>query len=105
MAKKAYIILQHRFVPAPGSNTSAPNFVETGEWEMVEDVYFVTRIRKRWWQEATTIVNISDGKIELNRADTKDYKDIVQHVQIKYAEHYNSFLKECRDGGLISKGV
>ena len=105
MAKKAYIILQHRFVPAANSNTSTPNFLENGEWEMVEDVYFVTRIRKRWWQEATTIINLSDGKIEVNRADTKDYNDIVQHVQIKYAEHYNSFIRECKDGGLISKGI
>jgi len=104
MAKKAYIVLQHRFVPAATANTSQPNFGENGEWEMIEDVYFVTRIRKRWWQEATTIINLTESKVEVNRAETKNYKDIVQHVQIKYAEHYNSFLQECKEGGLVSKG-
>lgn len=104
MAKKAYIVLQHTFVPAPGQNTSMKNFGEMGQWQMVEEVYFVTRVRKRWWQEATTIVNLTDRKIETNRSDTTDYNSIVQHVMIKYAEHYNSFVEECKEGGLIKKG-
>ena len=43
------------------------NFGELGQWQMVEEIFFVTRIRKRWWREATTIVNLSDRKIETNR--------------------------------------
>lgn len=105
MAKKAYIVLQHSFVPAPGQNTSMKNFGNEGQWQMVENIYFVTRIRKRWWQEATTIINISDGKIETNRSETRDYKDIMQHVMIKYPEHYNNFVTECKDSGIIKKGT
>lgn len=104
MAKKAYIILQHIFVPAPGENTSMKNWGELGKQQMVEEVFFVTRIRKRWWSTATTIINITDGKIEKNSAETTDYKSIVQHVMIKYPEHYNSFLDECKEAGLIKKG-
>lgn len=104
MAKKAYIILQHTFVPAPGQNTSMKNFGELGQWQMVEEIFFVTRVRKRWWTEATTIVNLSDRKIETNRSDTKDYNQIVQHVMMKYPEHYNNFIDECKEQGLLQKG-
>jgi hypothetical protein len=104
MAKKAYIILQHTFVPAPGQNTSMKNFGELGQWQMVEEIFFVTRIRKRWWREATTIVNLSDRKIETNRSETKDYNAIVQHVMMKYPEHYNNFIDECKESGLLQKG-
>ena len=104
MAKKAYIILQHTFVPAPGQNTSMKNFGELGQWQMVEEIFFVTRIRKRWWREATTIVNLSDRKIETNRSETKDYNAIVQHVMMKYPEHYNNFIDECKENGLLQKG-
>lgn len=105
MAKKAYIVLQHAFVPAPGANTSMKNFGTDGQWQMVEQVYFVTRVRKRWWQEATTIVNLTDRTIETNRSDTRDYNEIVQHVMIKYPKYYNDFVEECRDGGLLNKGA
>jgi len=104
MAKKAYIILQHTFVPAPGQNTSMKNFGELGQWQMVEEIFFVTRIRKRWWREATTIVNLSDRKIETNRSETRDYNAIVQHVMMKYPEHYNNFVDECKENGLLQKG-
>lgn len=105
MAKKAYIILQHTFVPAPGQNTSMKNFGELGQWQMVEEIFFVTRIRKRWWREATTIVNLSDRKIETNRSETRDYNAIVQHVMMKYPEHYNNFIDECKENGLLQKGT
>ena len=104
MAKKAYIILQHTFVPAPGQNTSMKNFGELGQWQMVEEIFFVTRVRKRWWREATTIVNLSDRKIETNRSETRDYNTIVQHVMMKHPEHYNSFIDECKENGLLQKG-
>lgn len=104
MAKKAYIILQHTFVPAPGQNTSMKNFGELGQWQMVEEIFFVTRVRKRWWREATTIVNMSDRTLEINRAETKDYNKIVQHVMMKYPEHYNKFVDECKENGLLQKG-
>ena len=104
MAKKAYIILQHTFVPAPGQNTSMKNFGELGQWQMVEEIFFVTRVRRRWWREATTIVNLSDRKIETNRSETRDYNAIVQHVMMKYPEHYNSFIDECKENGLLQKG-
>ena len=105
MAKKAYIILQHSFVPAPGQNTSMKNFGELGQWQMVEEVFFVTRIRKRWWTEATTIVNLSDRKIETNRSETRDYNQIVQHVMMKYPKYYNDFIDECKENGLLNKGA
>ena len=104
MAKKAYIILQHTFVPAPGQNTSMKNFGELGQWQMVEEIFFVTRVRKRWWTEATTIVNLTDRRIETNRSETRDYNAIVQHVMMKYPEHYNNFIDECKENGLLQKG-
>lgn len=102
--KKAYLVLTHTFVPAPGADTSMKDFGSQGQWQMEESVFFVTRIRKSWWQTATTIVNITDGKVEKNKAETKDYKQIVQHVMIKYPEQYNQFIKECKEEGLIDKG-
>jgi len=104
MAKKAYLILTHSFAPAPGADTSMKNFATEGEWQMQESVYFVTRIRKRWYQSATTIVNLTEGTIEKNNAETAEYQQIVQHVMIKYPEQYNQFVKECKEEGLISKG-
>lgn len=104
MAKKAYLILTHSFAPAPGANTSMKNFATEGEWQMQESVFFVTRIRKRWYQSATTIVNLSEGTVEKNNAETTDYQKIVQHVMIKYPEQYNQFVKECKAEGLIAKG-
>ncbi len=105
MAKKAYLVLSHSFAPAPGANTSMKNFGTEGEWQMSESIYFVTRIRKSWWQTATTIVNITDGKVVKNNAETTDYKQIVQHVMIKYPAQYNKFIKDCKDEGLIDKGT
>lgn len=104
MAKKAYIVLQHTFVPAPGQNTSMKDFGTKGQWQMQEAIYFVTRVRKTWWRTATTIINVSDRKIETNRAETRDYNAIIQHVMIKYPEQYNSFIQECKDAGVINKG-
>ena len=105
MAKKAYLVLAHSFAPAPVANTSIKNFSTECEWHMHESVFFVTRIRKRWYQSATTIVNITDGIIEKNNAETSDYNKIVQHVMIKYPAQYNQFIKECKEEGLISKGT
>ena len=105
MAKKAYIVLQHIFVPAPGENTSIKNWGEVGKQQMVEEIFFVTRVRKRWWQTATTIINLSDRKIEKNSAETTDYNSIVQHVMIKYPTAYNNFVDDCKAEGVISKGV
>ncbi len=102
--KKAYLVLTHTFAPAPGSNTSMKNFGEEGQWQMHESIYFVTRIRKSWHQTATTIVNLSDGKIVKNKAETTDYNQIVQHVMIKYPTQYNQFIKECKAEGIIDKG-
>lgn len=104
MAKKAYIILQHIFVPAPGENTSMKDWGKLGTQRMVEEVFFVTRIRKRWWETATTILNVTDGKIEKNNAETTQYKSILQHIMIKYPNEYNSFIEECKEAGLINKG-
>mgnify|MGYP003326997284 FL=1 len=39
-------------------------------------------------------INLTDSKIEKNSAETTDYNKIVQHVMIKYPQHYNSFVKE-----------
>jgi len=104
MSKKAYLVLTHSFVPAPGADSSMKDFGTEGEWQMQESVFFVTRIRKGWWQSATTIVNLTDGKIEKNKAETTDYNQIVQHVMIKYPVQYNQFIKECKEEGLIDKG-
>ena len=102
--KKAYLVLTHTFAPAPGADTSMKNFGDEGQWQMHESVYFVTRIRKGWWQTATTIVNLTDSKVIKNKAETTDYKQIVQHVMIKYPAQYNQFIKECKEEGLIDKG-
>jgi len=102
--KKAYLVLAHTFAPAPGADTSMKNFGDEGQWQMHESVYFVTRIRKGWWQTATTIVNLTDSKVVKNKAETTDYKQIVQHVMIKYPAQYNQFIKECKAEGLIDKG-
>jgi len=109
MAKKAYLVLTHSFVPAPGANSSMKDFGTLGQWQMQESIYFVTRIRKGWWQSATSIVNITDRKVEKNTAESASgsisvYNEIVQHVMIKYPEQYNQFIEECRIGGLIIKG-
>jgi hypothetical protein len=104
MAKKAYLVLKHSFVPAPGADTSMKNFGTEGEWQMQESVFFVTRIRKGWWTNSTTIINLTDSKIEKNNAETNDYNQIVQHVMIKYPVQYNQFIKECKEEGLIDKG-
>jgi len=104
MAKKAYLVLKHSFVPAPGADTSMKDFGTQGQWQMQESVYFVTRIRKGWWQNSTTIVNLSDRKVEKNNAETSDYNQIVQHVMIKYPEQYNQFIEDCKKEGLIIKG-
>ena len=101
--KKAYLVLTHTFAPAPGSDTSMKNFGEQGQWQMHESVFFVNRIRKGWWQTATTIVNLSDSKVIKNKAETSDYQQIVQHVMIKYPTQYNQFIKECKEEGLIDK--
>ena len=68
--KKAYLVLTHTFAPAPGADTSMKDFGAEGQWQMHESVYFVTRIRKSWWQTATTIVNLSESKVEKNKAET-----------------------------------
>jgi hypothetical protein len=103
MAQKAYIVIQHIFRPAEGQNTSMKDFATKGKWQMFEDCYFVTRLRKKYWDEATTILNLTDKKVELNKAETKDYNKIVQHVIIKYGPHYNKFIEECKAGGLINR--
>jgi len=102
--KQAYLVLTHTFAPAPGTNTAMKDFGTQGEWQMHESIFFVTRIRKGWWQTATTIVNLSEGKIIKNKAETTDYNTIVQHVMIKYPAQYNQFIKECKAEGLIDKG-
>jgi hypothetical protein len=104
MAKKAYLVLTHSFTPAPGADTSMKNFGDQGQWQMQESIFFVTRIRKGWWQTATTIVNLTDSKVVKNKAETTDYNKIVQHVMIKYPQQYNQFIEECKSAGLIDKG-
>lgn len=103
MTNKAYIVIQHAFVPAPGEKTQIKNWGEVGKQQMVEEVLFVTRIKKRWHTRATTILNVSERKIVKNNAENQEYNSIVQHVMIKYPEKYNEFIKACKDKGLIKK--
>ena len=80
------------------------DFGTKGKWTMVEDVYFVTRLRKKILGSFNPILNLTDAKIEKNTAETTDYNKIVQHVIIKYPQHYNKFVQECKESGLINKG-
>ena len=101
MAKKAYLVLAHSFAPAPGANTSMKNFATEGEWQMHESIFFVTRIRKRWYQSATTIVNITDGIIEKNILfDGKDFK---ANIPIEAVYKFNSY-RLTYNRRIISKG-
>lgn len=101
MAQKAYIVIQHSYIPAPGVNTSIKGWAEAERsQQMVETIFFVTRIRKRWWQTATTILNITDSKVEKNSADTTDFNQIVNHVKMKYPDKFASFMQECIREGL-----
>lgn len=101
MAQKAYIVIQHSYIPAPGVNTSVKGWAEAdNSQQMIETIFFVTRIRKRWWQTATTILNITDTKIEKNAADTTDFNQIVNHVKMKYPDKFAGFIQECVREGL-----
>lgn len=104
MAQKAFIVLQHAFVPAPGEKTQIKNWGQVGKQQMIEEIYFVTRVKKRWYSTATTILNVTDRKIMKNNAETQNYNEIIQHVMIKYPEKYNEFIKVCKEKGLINKG-
>jgi len=101
MAQKAYIVIQHSYIPAPGVNTSIKGWAEHEKsQQMVETIYFVTRVRKLWRQTATTIINITDSKIEQNSAETADFNQIINHVKSKYPDKFNQFLSECIREGL-----
>jgi hypothetical protein len=101
MAQKAYIVIQHSFVPAPGVNTSVKGWQEgENSQQMIETIFFVTRLKKAWTQTATTIVNITDSKIERNRAETTDFNQIMNHVKAKYPDRFANFMQECVREGL-----
>lgn len=100
---KAYIVITHEFRPKKGVNTSEKGWMEKeNSMEMVEHVNFVTRVRKSWWNTATTILNVTDGKVVKNNAATTDFNEIIDHVQHKYPEHFLSFMKECLKENLIN---
>jgi hypothetical protein len=101
MAQKAYIVIQHSFVPAPGVNTSVKGWQEAqNSQQMIETIFFVTRLKKAWTQTATTIVNITDSKIEKNSAETTDFNQIMNHVKAKYPDRFANFMQECVREGL-----
>ena len=101
MAQKAYIVIQHSFVPAPGVNTSVKGWQEAdNSQQMIETIFFVTRLKKGWTQTATTIVNITDSKIVKNSAETNDYNQIMNHVKAKYPDRFANFMQECVREGL-----
>lgn len=101
MAQKAYIVIQHTFVPAPGVNTSVKGWADQPDsQQMIETIYFVTRVKKIWKQTATTIVNITDSKIEKNSAETTDFNQIMNHVKAKYPDRFADFMAECVREGL-----
>lgn len=101
MAQKAYIVLQHTFVPAPGVNTSVKGWADAeNSQQMIETIYFVTRVKKAWLQTATTIVNVTDSKVEKNSAETTDFNQIMNHVKAKYPDRFASFIQECVREGL-----
>jgi hypothetical protein len=101
MAQKAYIIIEHVYRPAPGVNTSVKGWADADKsQQMIETIYFVTRIRKRWWQTATTILNVTDSKVEKNTAETRDFHAIMNHVKMKYPDKFGQFMSECVREGL-----
>lgn len=101
MAQKAYIVIQHSFIPAPGVNTSVKGWQEADDsQQMIETIFFVTRLKKAWTQTATTIVNVTDSKIVLNRAETEDFNQIMNHVKAKYPDRFAGFIQECVREGL-----
>ena len=101
MAQKAYIVLQHTFVPAPGVNTSVKGWAEAeNSQQMIETIFFVTRIKKLWNQTATTIVNVTDSEIIKNSAETTDFNQIMNHVKAKYPDRFADFMQECVREGL-----
>lgn len=101
MAQKAYIVIQHTFVPAPGVNTSVKGWSEAeNSQQMIETIFFVTRLKKQWTQTATTIVNVTDSKIVKNSAETTDFGQIMNHVKAKYPDRFATFMQECVREGL-----
>jgi len=99
---KAYIAISHEYRPAPGVNTSIKGWETQPEsMNRFETIMFLTRVRKSLWSSATTIVNVTDRRVEKNNAETQGFDSIMHYVAKQYPEHYQSFIEECIREGLV----
>lgn len=87
MAKKAYIVITHRFTPNPDSKS------KDDAWNVNETCEFVDELKNRMKSEATVILDYKEKRLNKNRLDHGDYETFLYHVKERYEEQFEQFKK------------
>lgn len=92
MAKGAYIVLTHSFVPNPKSTG------DDDEWNVVETCEFVDQIKKRMHSEATAIIDYRNKEVQKNRVNHADYDAYIKYIKETYPTKFEKFRKIVEPG-------
>ena len=88
-----YIVVTHSERPAPGERTETPNWGQTAKWEKVEQVEFVSRLKKRHIDVSAIVIDYPARTFIKNRMPHLDVDTVINHVAEKYPQQFWQFTK------------
>ncbi len=92
-----YIVVTHSQRPAPGQRTETKNWGKNALWETVEEVEFVSRIKKRHMDTSAMVIDYTKKAFIKNRMDHLSFEQVIGHIREKYPQQFNTFTNLVKE--------
>ena len=86
-----YIVVIHSQRPAPGERTETKNWTKTGKWETVEEVLFVSKVKRRHMDTSSMVIDYQKQEFIKNRMPHITFEQVIGHIKEKYPRQFSQF--------------
>lgn len=81
--KHAYIVFTHRYLPVAANSKKL---------EVHEDIEIVDRLKKRYMNTASAIIDVANETVEKTRIEDIDYHTYYDHFKNTYPVHHKELM-------------
>lgn len=84
---RPFLIITRHAKPSAGERTETKDWLETGKWQVEENVIIVDRVTDKHLQSATVIIDILKRSIVKNRFTENEQSEVINHYLKEYSNH------------------
>lgn len=85
LRNRPFMVISYSYVLAPGQKSQAKGFMETSQWEPVENMIIVDRVSSKQEQQAELIIDLFENKVIKCRDAELDHDHL---INVFVARHY-----------------